>query len=272
MNPQPSSSYGFILTRHVRCEKTNAYWNTCIKSLRQFYQANLYKIVVIDDNSNPAFLKAFQEYENVVYEQSAYPGAGELLAYYYFYRNHYFDKAVILHDSVFFQKKVHFHKLGAIHPVLPLWHFDEQKNDDVAGCLRHAVFLNHRETICDTLKHSGKMTQLFLTGLRWTGCFGLQALIDHQFLTQLQNKYQIFRLLRIVKTRPQRCNLERIFGILFALESPQLAQTPSLLGNIYAYMKWGTTYEEYILRKKNKEKNKDPIYAQKPLIKIWTGR
>ena len=59
-----SSSYGFIITRHVKCEKTNKYWNQCVKCIRQHYPFK--KIVIIDDNSNKDFLKADVDYKNLV--------------------------------------------------------------------------------------------------------------------------------------------------------------------------------------------------------------
>ena len=29
-------SYGFIITRHVNSEKTNKYWNKCVRCIRTF--------------------------------------------------------------------------------------------------------------------------------------------------------------------------------------------------------------------------------------------
>ena len=49
-------SYGFIITRHVNSEKTNKYWNKCVRCIRKFYP--LRKIIIIDDNSNSDFIKA----------------------------------------------------------------------------------------------------------------------------------------------------------------------------------------------------------------------
>jgi hypothetical protein len=131
--------------------------------------------------------------------------------------------------------------------------------------LRLASYLQHREKIQDELKNASKMTHMFLNSVNWSGCFGLQCFIDHRFLAHIEQKYKIFRLLKVIKSRPQRCNMERIMGVIFALECPQLSRFPSLLGNIYEYTKWGSTYEEFKLRK-IKEMDK------KPLIKIWTGR
>ena len=103
------NSFGFILTRHVNSEKTNKYWNHSVKCLRTLYPLN--KIIIIDDNSNYNFVKAEFEYKNVEIIQSEFNGRGELLPYYYYLKNKFFDHAVILHDSVFFHRRVHFEKL-----------------------------------------------------------------------------------------------------------------------------------------------------------------
>ena len=124
--------YGFIITRHVNSIKTNKYWNYCIQCIRRFYPSEKYKIVVIDDNSKKEFLKEFNNYENVTYIQSEFPGRGELLPYYYFYQYHFFKKAVIIHDSVFFQKRIKFENIHL--PVLPLWHFENEKKEKTNLC------------------------------------------------------------------------------------------------------------------------------------------
>ena len=40
-------SFGFIITRHVNSEKTNLYWNQCIKLLRIHYPNC--KLIIIDE-------------------------------------------------------------------------------------------------------------------------------------------------------------------------------------------------------------------------------
>ena len=99
-------SYGFIITRHVNSQQTNEYWNHCVKLIRTYYP--LRKIIIIDDNSNYNFVKSYHEYKNVKIIQSEYPGRGELLPYVYFLKNKWFENAVIIHDSLFFHKHIHF--------------------------------------------------------------------------------------------------------------------------------------------------------------------
>ena len=119
-------SYGFIITRHVNSEKTNKYWNKCVRCIRSFYPFK--KIIIIDDNSNYNFIKADLEYKNVEIIQSEFLGRGELLPYYYFFKNYFFENAVIIHDSIFFHKRINFEKLLGTR-VLPFWHFTSDKEN-----------------------------------------------------------------------------------------------------------------------------------------------
>ena len=113
------NKFGFIITRHVNCVKTNMYWNHCVKLLRTFYPFR--KIIIIDDNSNYEYVKPDFDYKNVEVIQSEYPKRGELLPYYYFLKRKFFENAVIIHDSVFFEKRVPFEKYK--FQVIPLWYF-----------------------------------------------------------------------------------------------------------------------------------------------------
>jgi len=253
-------TFGFIITRHVNSETTNKYWNECIRCIRRFYPYTTTKIVVIDDNSDPQFLKEEYEYKNVEYVQSEFPKRGELLPYYYFYKNHYFDKAIIIHDSVFIQKKINFNKINL--PVLPLWHFENEKRENLQNSLRIVRVMKNNYIIQQMLHDKNKYEILSFNNQNWKGCFGVQSMIHHAFLTKLQDKYNLFNMISTIQNRSDRCCLERIMGILFALEFPLLNRLPSLLGSISHYCPWGYTYEEY------KKQNSTKI----PVVKVWTGR
>jgi hypothetical protein len=244
-------------------ETTNQYWNKCIQSIRRFYPANIFKIVVIDDNSNQDFLKEDHPYRNVTIIKSEFPARGEILAFYYLYKYRFFQKAVIIHDSVFFQKRIRFDRF--VMPVLPFWHFSDNLYENKEGTLSLVQRLRHREKLVDCLTQNSE----FFSAHTWTGCFGLQCFITYQFVSLLHAKYNLFSLLQVIRSRRERCCMERVMGILFVAEYPLLKRVPSLFGNIYSYEKWGLSYHEYqeILRKKN---NSD--ISKKPLVKVWTGR
>ena len=251
--------FGFIITRHVNSEKTNNYWNNSVKLIRRFYP--FIKIVIIDDNSNYEFVKEEFNYKNIEIIQSEFPGRGELLPYYYYLKNKYFENAVILHDSVFIHKRINFEKLNNIK-VLPLWHFNPDKEN-----------INTTKTIIKSLsnymsienKLSLENSLLTMPHEKWYGCFGVQCYINLRFLEHIESKYKITNLISQVQCRSDRCCLERIFGCIFFTEYSNIINQKSLFGDIMKYQTWGYDYDEYI---NNLKKGKIPKYV----VKVWSGR
>jgi hypothetical protein len=251
--------YGFIITRHVNSETTNCYWNNAVKLLRKLYP--LRKIVIIDDNSDYNFVKAEFDYKNVQTIQSEFPKRGELLPYYYFLKYKFFKNAIIIHDSVFFHKRIPFEKLNGIN-VIPLWYFHPDK-EDIENRKRITRHLKNYQIINN--KFSNDMVTLGLPTDKWFGCFGVQSYINIHFLERIEQKYGITSLISAVHCRRDRCCLERIFGCIFFTECPNILKQKSLLGNIMKYQTWGYSYNEYIT---NLKKGIIP----KAVVKVWTGR
>lgn len=251
--------FGFIVTRHVNSVKTNNYWNHCVKMIRSLYPFR--KIVIIDDNSNYEYVNQEFDYINIEIIQSEFPGRGELLPYYYFLKHRFFENAIIIHDSVFFHKRVPFEKLDGVN-VIPLWIFYSDR-ENVENTKR--ISRNLRNNILIENKVSKEINVLGLNLDKWYGCFGVQSYINLHFLEQIENKYGITNLTHAVKCRADRCCLERIFGTIFFTESPKLLNNKSLFGNIMKYQKWGYTYDEYMVDLKKGT-------LPKAIVKIWTGR
>lgn len=253
------SSYCFIITRNVRCIKTNEYWNNCIKLLRYYYPYR--EIIIIDDNSNYEFVKSFYEYDNIRIIQSEYPKRGELLPYYYFLKYKFADNAVIIHDSTFIHKRLNFEKLNNIN-VLPLWHFinDNENINNTKNILR---YLKNNYYLNNKLNNEPIMTLSFND--KFYGCFGCQCYINYNFLYNINIKYNLINLINVIKCRADRCCLERILGCIFYSEYPLLLKQKSLLGDIMKYHKWNYNYDDYKADIKN---GKIP----KIILKVWTGR
>jgi hypothetical protein len=243
-----SNLYGFIITRHVNSAKTNNYWNHCVKLLRTLYPYR--KIVIIDDNSNYEYVKAEFEYKNIEIIQSEFKGRGELLPYYYFLKHKFFKNAVIIHDSVFFHKRIAFEKLNGMS-VLPLWFFYPDK-EDVENRKRIMRYLKNYQTLDSKLSND---TIIGLPHDKWFGCFGVQSYISLGFLERIEHKYG----------RIDRCCLERILGCIFFTEYQNIIRQKSLFGDIMKYQTWGYSYDEYMVDLK-----KGTIKA--PVVKVWTGR
>lgn len=249
-------SIGFIVLRHVNSELTNQYWNQSVKLLRNFYPDN--EIVVIDDNSNQEFVKSEYDYKKVTIIQSEYPGRGELLPYIYFYKYKWFDNAVFIHDSVFIHKKINFNEFieSSNNKAISLWYFGNN-NSELEHVVDIAKNLNYSENIKQHLS-------IWNTNI-WRSCFGVMSLINYNFLTEIIEKYNLLNLIDVVKTRSDRCALERIMGVIFYIETNETNTVFGDIGKCHKNSNDSYKYNDYIKSFYNKRL---PNYV----IKVWTGR
>jgi hypothetical protein len=185
-----------------------------------------------------------------------------LLPYIYFVRNKWFDNAVILHDSVFFHKRIPFNKIT--EPIIPLWHFKYDK-ENLPNLLRIARGLKNNYNIIQRLTNSIDNVLSMNSNHDFVCCFGVQSYINHSFLSIVENKYGFTNLVHYIKNRSDRCAMERIMGLLFTLEYPKLLKYKSLLGNIHQIGNWGYTYDQY-------EEHFHKKKVVKIVVKVWTGR
>lgn len=235
---------GFVIVRHVNCKETNAYWQEAYTCIRKWWDN---PILIVDDHSNPEFLRVDFELVNCQVVQSEYPKVAELLGYYYFHKLRPFDTAVVIHDSVFIKQKVDFE---AITVCAFLWSFT------------HNWDLDHLAlNLISKLNQADEAATMYRNKTAWTGCFGVMSVIAWDFLDRVNTKYALFAsLIPAIKDREDRMQLERVFAAVCAAEVP--GPIPSILGNIHQYCQWGRTYANY---KRNEN-------SHLPIIKIWTGR
>jgi hypothetical protein len=231
------AEFGFIILRHVNNEISNKYWIHCVNSIRQYYPEN--KILIIDDNSNYNFITDVKLYKTTIIN-SKYPKRGELLPYYYYLHNKLFDVAVIIHDSVFINKYIDIN----VDKCKFLWNF-EHDWDQIEDETKMINIFNNLE-----------LKEFYENKHLWTGCFGGMAIITHDFLTYINSKYDISKLLDYVLNRYNRCSFERVIACLLQKH----CKTETLLGNIHKYCPWGISFNEI------------NNYKHLPLIKFWTGR
>ena len=228
---------GFIVLRHVNSELTNKYWIKCVNSIRQYYPEN--NILIIDDNSNYEYITEETLYKTTIIN-SEYPKRGELLPYYYYLHNKLFDIAVIIHDSVFINEYIDM----SVSTYKFLWDFTHNW-DQIEDETRMINVFNDLE-----LKEFYENKDL------WTGCFGCMSIITHDYLTYVNSKYDISKLLDYVLDRYNRCSFERVIACLLQKEG----KVEILLGNIHEYCNCGINFNEI------------DNYNNLPLIKCWTGR
>jgi hypothetical protein len=230
---------GFIILRHVTNKLTNKYWINCVNSIRRYYPEN--KILIIDDNSNYEYITEETLYKTTIIN-SEYPKRGELLPYYYYLHNKLFDVAVIIHDSVFINEYIDM----SVKKYKFLWDF------------RHYWDQIEDETIMINVFNDLELKEFYENKNLWTGCFGSMSIITHDYLTHINNKYDISKLLDYVLNRYNRCSFERVIACLLQKEGNQKIQI--LLGDITDYCENNITFNEI------------DKYKNLPIIKYWTGR
>ena len=233
---------GFIVLRHVNSDLTNKYWINCIKSIRKYYPEN--NIIIIDDNSNYDYITNEPLYKTTIID-SEYPKRGELLPYYYYLHNKLFDIAVIIHDSIVINKYIDF----TVEKYKFLWDFQS----NIKGC----DYLVDDEIRMINILNDFELKAFYEKKDLWRGCFGGMAIITHDYLTFINNKYDIKKLLDYVISRYYRGIFERVIGCLLQKEDI----TEALFGDIINYCPFGSISYDQI-----------DYYKHLPIIKFWCGR
>ena len=188
---------GFIIIRHVNSSVTNEYWAESLRCIKKWYPDC--PVMIVDDNSNPNFLHEPESLDltNVTVVQSEFHKRAELLPYYYFHKLKPFDKAVIIHDSVFIQKYVNFDN---VNDVSFLWSFTHDWDAPESEL-----------DIISKLKSNNILRTIYNSKDIWLGCFGVMSCITHDFLSSIVDNYDMFDLLNYIDSRDKRMCLERIF-------------------------------------------------------------
>ena len=230
---------GFIILRHVNNELTNKYWIHCYDCIRKFYQENY--ILIIDDNSNDHYLTKDKILYKTTVINSEYHQRGELLPYYYYLQNKLFETAVVIHDSVFINKYIDF----TVDKYKIIWdfqhHWDQIKD----------------ETLMIRSFNDDNLLKFYENKSLWEGCFGSMTIITHDFLYNINKKYNLDILLNLILNRVNRSSLERVLACIFQKEHKH---NQVLLGDIHKYCPWGITFDQI------------HNYIHLPIIKVWTSR
>jgi hypothetical protein len=131
-----------------------------------------------------------------------------------------------------------------------LWDFD------------HACDQIDDETRMINLFNDKELTNFYQNKNLWRGCFGGMSIITHEYLTYINNKYDISKLLECVLNRYNRCSFERVIGCLLQKN----VEKETLMGDIHCYCNSvGVGWAEISFDQKDS-------YKHLSLLKIWTGR
>lgn len=241
----------FILLRHIRDKETDRLWRESYISIRKFYPETT--IMIIDDNSSYQDEITFP-LSNCLIINSEYPGRGELLPYYYFYKLKPSKKAVFVHDSVFFNSKIDFSNIQSYEFF---WTFNKVFDQD-------QLIIPIIEKFEDD-----NLVNFYRNKNLWNGCFGGMAIFTYSSIEKIVNEYPKFFtiLLENIKCREERSGFERIIGCFFGYFHQK---TPTIFGDIHRWVQITTKGEKRYDISFNEYLNlKGGDYL---IMKVWTGR
>ena len=249
---EPEKSFIFFILRHVKKEEHHKLWKRCYQSIREFYPDH--SIVIIDDHSTIPITE--EPLNNTIVIQSEYPGAGELLPYYYFLSHEWADKLIFLHDSMLLQRPFTKEELNA--PVKFHWHFER-------------YWYNENQVINSLLSHLNDSEELININVNkkesWYGCFGSAMMIDYDVLRGIEDKYRLTEALKsVINNGVQRAGLERVLGILLFKERYVTKENCSNFGSIF------TSYPEPYSSLGDDKLNQIKKTYSGAVLKTWVGR
>jgi hypothetical protein len=214
-------SYVFVILRQLQTAIDNNYWISSYNSIRKFYTN---KIIIIDDNSMINTVNGNLVNTEVI--KSNFNGAGEILAYYYFYQNKWADCMIFLQDTMILQRPFESRELdGSVHFH---WHFID--SDVIDKYNKLMLFVS-------SLKNNSELVEDITTSTRpWKGCFSATSIIHYSVIEILQNKYEIFTIfLLMIQNMKDRELFERLLGKILCVENFVDEDSCSNFGNITMY-------------------------------------
>jgi hypothetical protein len=216
------NNFGFMIIRYVIDERTDKLWQLCYDSIRKFYNN---KIIIIDDHSDLKYLTKDKKLYNCEIINSEFKGRGELLPYYYYLKNPFCERLVVLHDSMIIKEKINFNNINNYKNFTRLFSFHSAA---------YNIDIKYFKNFCDNIQNGDNIYKYHLDNKhKLIGCFGVCYIIDYDFLDMIEKKYKITNLINIIDTRDKRKTLERFFSCLFEYEYDS-TKCRDLLGSIFS--------------------------------------
>ena len=238
-------SFGYIVLRHVNSEETNEYWKECLRRIWKVDSEA--SIVVIDDNSDASFVDEMIGGHTVVHSENEEVGSAELLPYLLLLRHKWFDRAVIVHDSVFFNSYLSFDHVKEFEF---LWSFKHDWNKE-----------QNEKGLINELECSEELLSFYDRKDAWKGGFGAMSCIQLSFLEAINEKFKLFQLVPFIKRRFERMAFERIIGILCCYMSKE--RNHGRFGDLHRY---------FIGNEGQIQFSEIEKFDFLPVVKCWTAR
>ena len=191
--------FSIFITASINSETHLSVLFECLKKIRIHYISE--KIYIITDNSS-IDIKYLENQYNIYVIQSEFKGAGESLFIYHYYHLKPSQKALYIHDSMLLLKKIDDNIIENLETVKFLLHFNK------------AYKIKEQEDFILKLNEGSSINE----NQNWVGCYGGACIITHEYLTKLQNKYNIISIVPFITRRSEREIYERILGAVVSYD------------------------------------------------------
>lgn len=219
--------YGFIIPTCIKKKQHLLTLIKCIDSLQKFH-SNEKIVIIIDHASTIKNIESYINYQNIIFENDPnLKSPADMLFFYYFLKNKYFNTAIIIQDSMFVQSKFNENDIEKIKNIKYMWHFTNHRKQWVKikeptseyntnnNIITHDDLINHyidkyKNIFCDSYNYIKKT---YNDKNKWSGSLGCCCIINIDFLKKVQNDTRIIDVMLQMKNNRDRRTMESIFPI-----------------------------------------------------------
>lgn len=216
-------SYGFLIASCIRENAHLLQLNHCIQSIREKHP-NQKKVVVVDFTStNELVQSAIVNNPDVLFELSTEMIPADMLLLDYYKKNNYFNKAILLQDSMMLKTKF---CVSDITDITYLWYFTNHRKhwhsinepDTVYNKMHNIIThddLNMHviNTKIENPDFKEYCRDIYYNKNEWCGCFGTCCIITYDFLNKLDKCTNIIQLQKQMTNNRLRRSIESIFAL-----------------------------------------------------------
>lgn len=222
---QKKESVGFIIAACIRSEEHLIQLNTCIASIKRFNQND--KIVVVFDYTSNKELqeKCFKIHDDIIFEINTPEVPADMLLLKYFKEKKYFDKAILLQDSMVLKKHM---DINTVNDVKFIWHFTNHRREwhiieepqtefNIINNIKTHDDLNIYviNNLISSVKFQDYCKKIYYKKNEWCGCFGPTVIITHNFLLKVDLLTDIINLQQKMITNRLRRSNESIISLAY---------------------------------------------------------
>lgn len=216
-------SFGFMIAGCWRKPEHLTVFNECVQSIRKYNP--LQKIVVVIDFTSDSELvkSAISNNPDVLFEVNTKPVPADMLLLSYFKDKRYFDKAVLLQDSMRLKKAM---DVSSVKDIQYVWHFTNHRwhwstitepsteYNTINNIVTHDDLILHViDTKIENAEFKKYCKDIYFNKDKWCGCFGTCCIITHDFLLDLDARTNIINIESFMTSNRLRRAIESLFAL-----------------------------------------------------------